>query len=671
MRTDNLRITRTRPLIAPASLEEEIPLTEETAGIGRIWGDAKLLRDESGNADRVEGGIRIYLGDQEQLPDSVVEANESFASGHRGLAHVFFDTFQLADFGNRPPNLQFEVIERDGTVNIIDVMTTMLEDSGMEPECYDLSCLQRDPFIGYAVQRVLSARGVAEQLQSLFPFDVANTGYKLLFRPRNRNLDAIIDADDLAATSDTDNRPERRERFRKQDLELPKEILIQYFDPNRDYQTNTARSRRIRMDSRNVDRKELPIVMHPRDIKGRVDTLAARNHVERHSETWRLPWKYAYLDASDLVTIPREDGSLPRYRIVKMATGINGVIEVELTRDQFYWQPGMNLAAVINVRDSGIGREVNGVPDTWAFLMNLPLLADTNTDDPSFYIGLSTDDLQEWGGANLFGSIDGVEYTAVFATTRAATAGFSTTALPDAEQTSYIDRNQSVTVELINGTLSSITLDKMFGTTNVAVLGDEIIRFQTATLIAPSTYVLSNIKRGVRGTEHQTATHVVGERFVLLTTATVLQFAHTATQTNVSRFFKAATFRQSLDEVGSPTQELTFASNAANLRPWSGICAEATRNGAGDITITWLRRDRRETTMLNLRGLAQSEETESYEVEVQGGSPQRTLTSTSPSVTYTAAQQTEDFGSTQNPVSVRIYQMSAKVGRGVALEATL
>jgi 3-deoxy-7-phosphoheptulonate synthase len=31
MRTDNLRITRTRPLIAPAVLEEEIPLTEETA----------------------------------------------------------------------------------------------------------------------------------------------------------------------------------------------------------------------------------------------------------------------------------------------------------------------------------------------------------------------------------------------------------------------------------------------------------------------------------------------------------------------------------------------------------------------------------------------------------------------------------------------------------------
>ena len=31
MKTDNLRITRTRPLIAPAVLEEEIPLTDEAA----------------------------------------------------------------------------------------------------------------------------------------------------------------------------------------------------------------------------------------------------------------------------------------------------------------------------------------------------------------------------------------------------------------------------------------------------------------------------------------------------------------------------------------------------------------------------------------------------------------------------------------------------------------
>ena len=37
---------------------------------------------------------------------------------------------------------------------------------------------------------------------------------------------------------------------------------------------------------------------------------------------------------------------------------------------------------------------------------------------------------------------------------------------------------------------------------------------------------------------------------------------------------------------------------------------------------------------------------------------------TSPSATYTAAEQTADFGSAQSSVTVRVYQVSALVGRG-------
>jgi hypothetical protein len=47
----------------------------------------------------------------------------------------------------------------------------------------------------------------------------------------------------------------------------------------------------------------------------------------------------------------------------------------------------------------------------------------------------------------------------------------------------------------------------------------------------------------------------------------------------------------------------------------------------------------------------------------------RTLTSTTQTVTYSAAQQTTDFGATQPEVLVRVHQMSALVGRGVVKEA--
>jgi hypothetical protein len=42
----------------------------------------------------------------------------------------------------------------------------------------------------------------------------------------------------------------------------------------------------------------------------------------------------------------------------------------------------------------------------------------------------------------------------------------------------------------------------------------------------------------------------------------------------------------------------------------------------------------------------------------------RTLSVSTPAFTYTAAQQTTDYGSTQATIHVAAYQMSSRVGRG-------
>jgi len=49
----------------------------------------------------------------------------------------------------------------------------------------------------------------------------------------------------------------------------------------------------------------------------------------------------------------------------------------------------------------------------------------------------------------------------------------------------------------------------------------------------------------------------------------------------------------------------------------------------------------------------------------------RTLTTTSPTVTYSAAQQVTDFGAAQSSVTVRVYQLSAVVGRGYPAVASI
>jgi len=72
--------------------------------IGRVWADGKLL-------DLSKHNVRVYRGTTTQTPDALIESVEgaSNAPGFRGLAYVVFEDLLLKDFGNRIPQLSFEV----------------------------------------------------------------------------------------------------------------------------------------------------------------------------------------------------------------------------------------------------------------------------------------------------------------------------------------------------------------------------------------------------------------------------------------------------------------------------------------------------------------------------------------------------------------------------------
>jgi len=70
----------------------------------RIWADAQQL-------DLSQFTVRIYNGDEAQLPDSLIQSIEGAANtpAYRGLAYVVFENFPMANYGNRIPNFTFEV----------------------------------------------------------------------------------------------------------------------------------------------------------------------------------------------------------------------------------------------------------------------------------------------------------------------------------------------------------------------------------------------------------------------------------------------------------------------------------------------------------------------------------------------------------------------------------
>ncbi|WP_039019182.1 baseplate multidomain protein megatron [Halocynthiibacter namhaensis] len=76
----------------------------EISGIGRIWADGDEISAEGLN-------MRVYTGRGDQMPDLKIEAVEGTgnAPAYRGIAYVVLEDLPLAQFGNRIPQLSFEV----------------------------------------------------------------------------------------------------------------------------------------------------------------------------------------------------------------------------------------------------------------------------------------------------------------------------------------------------------------------------------------------------------------------------------------------------------------------------------------------------------------------------------------------------------------------------------
>lgn len=79
------------------------------ARVARVWADGKPL-------DTTAFNFRVYRGDESQQPDGLIVAKEgpSNAPAYRGLAYIVFERMPLAEFGNRIPQLSFEIIRPVG-----------------------------------------------------------------------------------------------------------------------------------------------------------------------------------------------------------------------------------------------------------------------------------------------------------------------------------------------------------------------------------------------------------------------------------------------------------------------------------------------------------------------------------------------------------------------------
>jgi hypothetical protein len=118
---------------------------------------------------------------------------------------------------------------------------------------------------------------------------------------------------------------------------------------------------------------------------------------------------------------------------------------------------------------------------------------------------------------------------------------------------------------------------------------------------------------------------------------------------------------------------LSFTVSGTPEKPYAPTDLAAEIDGS-DIDISWNRRSRKRPVYVGgIWTVPLGEASEAYRVDILSGSlvVLRTLSITTNSVTYTDAQITADFGSMPPVLRFRVYQVSARVGRGFAAFAEI
>jgi hypothetical protein len=522
---------------------------------------------------------------------------------------------------------------------------------------------------GYVISRQMSGRDAISPLRTFGWFDCVESEGVLKWPTRGKASVATITADDLAAHAAGSQRPSAVETSRQQEVELPRRLRVHYAQTEL-YEPGEQGASRLAAGDVEVRDVEVAIAMPGEKAAAIAEVVLYDLWVSRNRHQIRLDHSWLHLEPGDAITAPI-DGRQERLRIVGVDLALPGLLTIESVRDD----DGVYVSYALGTPGgAGAGGAVATIGEATVVLLDLPALRDED-NDAGYYAAIDSNGTT-FSGAAIFRSPDfGTTYDEVGATDLDATIGTLADALPPGP-TTIIDEGNTLTVTgLDDDALESIGAASLLAGLNAAAIGAdgrwEIVQFRDAELSgSPDAWLLTGLLRGRKGTEWAVGMSQAGDRFVLLDAA-VMRVASNLGALGASRPHKAVLVGQTIDDASA----VSFSADGVALMPYSPVHVEGAWD-SGDLVISWIRRDRFGQELQPGFEIPMSEASESYEIDIlDGGSPEtvlRTLTATTTTVTYTAAQIGSDFGSpAPESVTVRVYQISAQIGRGYVAEATL
>lgn len=623
---------------------------------------------------RAQATFTSSMGDATIALGAVGSATASPAPGYYDEIRFTVGQARYTSFPFSPPGAAFPgVAGGDDTSGLAgeavdELVTRICERAGLAAAQFDVTALTSITRTerGLADASGGPSRALLEAVAAKFFFECVCTD-KLYFIPRGGASVASIPYAALGASrSDfVDPLPLRIAN----DIEQPAMTAVSYANVDMDYNSDTQVSdRMISAIPNSVRAVQIPSTMTASEAKAVADVMMLDLIVAGTSTRLALLGEYARLIPTDPVTVTDADNNTLRLRLVKLTDSFP-LLEYDAVLDDVSALTSQGVTSDDYVTDTAVAPPA----DTVLELLDIPIMRDEDND--SGFYAAAAGSATPWGGAFIYRSVDDVTFSVIGTIDEAGVLGTCNTTLGDWTGKYVFDEKNSVTVNVGSNVLASVTYATIIAdtTVNAAMIGSEMIQFRTATLVTPGIYTLTGLLRGLRGTDWAMIDHVAAERFVLLRGAGMRRMAMQTADISALRYYKGVSAGRT---EASATSE-TFTNNAVGLKPFAPVYARASRDGSNNLTGTFARRTRLSTRLLSSAGSSTplGESSESYEIDVYADGTfttvVRTITSTTETFTYSAANQTGDGFTPGDPIPLRIYQLSAVVGRGYPLEATL
>lgn len=524
---------------------------------------------------------------------------------------------------------------------------------------------------GYVIDGQSSPREMLSPLTNAFLFDGFETGGKVKFQLKSNTVFTPVTEDDLVISgSDVSGFT----LTRTQETELPAASTVSFIDEAKEYQVGSVGGVRLVGSSKNEINLRFPIVLTEEYARSLSEVVIQQEWSARERGELRLPPSFLALDPADGIELVTGGRTL-NHIVGRIDRGS------DLTLNTASHDTTVFETLTFQTTGNFVG-DIAVFGQTILYILEIPLV---NENEPYHWAPRVMAYQSPFpASVDIYRNESG-SLTLNKQLVLAGTIG-ETTAVLAAGDPWRFDSSNTLSIMLYDPSavlLSATKTEVLNGANAVAVETStgfwEVIQFTTANLTGSSSpeglplYDLTGLLRGQLGTETEIeASLAAGAKFVLLELAAIdyLNIPNGQKTFDIDyRYGPAGT-----DTASAIFQDVSHTGLATGLLPYAPHALKKTPTAAStEVTFTWIRRTRysgddfeEETTPLN-------EENERYDLEIydpSGPTLLRTVSDlTSPTYTYTTAEQIADGGALDN-YTIRVWQKSTSIGRGRQAETT-